>query len=95
MTKTNIPPTPSDETITPEEVQAMMIQHQKDATLPSLLYVTRKLGEVEGMISTQKDPDKALVSVQGDLKQLYDKMIEDAEIELLPEIQREGIGGDR
>jgi len=41
--------------IVPKEVNAMMIQHQKDASLPSLLYVTRKLGEVEGMISMQAD----------------------------------------
>jgi len=35
--------------MTPEEVKAMMIQLQKDAALPSLLYVSRKLGEVEGV----------------------------------------------
>ena len=34
--------------ITPDEAMELMIQHQKDATLPSLLYVSRKLGEVKG-----------------------------------------------
>jgi len=79
--------------MTPDEVKAMMIQHEKDATLPSLLYVTRKLGEVEGVISTQKDPDKALTGVQRDLKQLYDKLVGEAGIELLQESK--GGGGDR
>jgi len=80
--------------MTPDEVKAMMIQHEKDATLPSLLYVTRKLGEVEGVISTQKDPDKALTGVQRDLKQLYDKLVDDAGVKLIPELEGEGIGGD-
>jgi len=79
--------------MTPEEIQAMMIQLQKDATLPSLLYVTRKLGEVERVISTQKDPDKALAGLQRDLKQLYDKLVGEAGIELLQESK--GGGGDR
>jgi len=64
----------------------MMIQLQKNAALPSLLYVSRKLGEVEGMISVQADPDKALVAIQGDLKRLHDKLFEDAGIELIPEL---------
>ncbi len=80
--------------MTPADAQAMMIQLQKDTTLPSLLYVTRKLGEVEGMISTQKDPDKALAGVQRDLKQLYDKLVEAAGIGLLPESDSSGIGGE-
>ena len=80
--------------MTPDEVKAMMIQHEKDATLPSLLYVTRKLGEVEGVISTQKDPDKALAGVQRDLEQLYDKLVGEAGIELLQESKGGGVGQD-
>ena len=95
MAKTRKPQTLPDKEMTQDEVKAMMIQHQKDAALPSLLYVSRKLGEVEGLISMQEDPDKALVTIQKDLKRLHDKLVEDAEIELLPEIQREDIGGDR
>jgi len=57
-----------EKAITPDEAQKMFIQHQKDAALQSLLYVTRKLGEVEGLISVQKPPDKALVRVQEELK---------------------------
>ncbi len=68
--------------MTVEEVNAMMIQHQKDATLPSLLYVTRKLGEVEGILSVQSEPETALLGIQGDLKRLYDKLVEDVGIEL-------------
>jgi hypothetical protein len=79
----------------PDEHIALMLQHQKDATLPSLLYVTRKLGEVEGLISSQTHPDKALVDVHEDLKLLYDKLIEDAGIEMLSKSKGEGIGGDR
>ncbi|NQT61663.1 MAG: hypothetical protein HQ556_01785 [Candidatus Marinimicrobia bacterium] len=85
---------PPDRVMTPEEVQVTMSQLEKDAKLSSLLYVTRKLGEVEGMISAQDVPDKALVTIQKDLKQVYNKLVEDADIELLPETQREGIGGD-
>jgi len=72
--------------MTLKEVKAMMIQLNKDAALPSLLYVTRKLGEVEGMISMQEDPDKALVAIQGDLKRLHSKLVDDAGIELIPEL---------
>jgi len=95
MAKTRKPQTPPEKEMTQDEVKALMIQHQKDATLPSLLYVTRKLGEVEGLISMHKYPDTALVEVQKDFKCLYDKLVEDAGIELLPEPENEGIGGDR
>jgi len=86
---------PPEKFMTPDEIKAMVIQNQKDATLPSLLYVTRKLGEVEGWISMQKDPHKTLVDVQGDLRQLYNKLVEEAGIEQLSESKGEGIGGDR
>jgi len=84
----------SDKVMTSDEVKAFMIQHQKDAAFPSLLYVTRKLGEVEGLISMQPDPDEALVNVQSDFKRLYDKLVQDAGIELLPESGGGGIGGE-
>jgi hypothetical protein len=84
----------SPKTMTPEEVQAMMIQAEKEAILPSLLYVTRKLGEVEAWISMQQDPGKTLVDVQGDLRQLYNKLVEEAGIEQVPESTGEEIGGD-
>ena len=80
--------------MTPEEVSKMMIQQQKEAALPSLLYVTRKLGEVEGVISTQEYPDKPLVAIQRDLKQLLNKLVEDAGIELDRESTDAFIGGD-
>jgi hypothetical protein len=70
------------------------LQNQEDAELPSLLYVTRKLGELEGIISTQADADDNLVNVQKDFQQLYDKMVERAGIEILPELRGNGIGGD-
>ena len=87
---------PTDKGMTPKQAQTMMVQHQKDATLPSLLYVTRKLGEVEGMISMQTDPGEALINVQKDLKRVYDKLVERADIELLAESEGVGvsIGGD-
>jgi|APSaa5957512622_1039677.scaffolds.fasta_scaffold16540_4 hypothetical protein len=94
--RTNKEQKPPEKKMTPEELEAMMIQLQKDATLPSLLYVTRKLGEVEGMISQQTHPDETLVGVREDLNSLYGKIVEEAGIELLPESGRVGgIGGDR
>jgi len=85
---------PPDKVMTFEEIKAMMLQQQKDATLPSLLYVSRKLGEVEGVISTQVDPDKALVGIQEDLNDVYDKLVEEAGIEQEPEGLRTGMGGE-
>jgi len=85
-----------DEKDTLDEVKAMMIQDEKDAALTSLLYVSRKLGEVEGVISIQEDPDKAQVDVQEDLKHLYNKLVEKAGVEQVTEPKRVGdcIGGD-
>jgi len=80
---------------TPKEIAALMIQGQKDSILPSLLYVTRKLGEVEGIISTQTDPDEDLVKVKEDFNSVYEKLVETAGIEQLPEIAGPGIGGDQ
>jgi len=77
-----------------EEIQAKIIQAEKDSILPSLLYVARKLGEVEGTISMQTDPDEDLVNVQKDFQGLYDNMVEGAGIEQLPEIPGTGIGGE-
>jgi len=48
----------------------------------------------KGWVSTQVDPDKALVAIQEDLKRLHDKLVEDAGIELSPECKSVGIGGD-
>ena len=70
------------------------LQNQKDSELPSLLYVTRKLGEVEGILSTQADADDNLVNVWKDFQRLYDKMVERAGIEISPELGGAGIGGD-
>ncbi len=88
MKKTN------EKKMTSDEARAMILQYQKDAALPSLLYVSRKLGEIEGMISMQTNPDKALVGVQKDFKQVYDKLSEEAGIEPLSESEGKGIGGD-
>lgn len=84
----------SDKTMTLDEVKAMMIQAEKEAALPSLLYVTRKLGEVEGMSSLQTDPGEDLINVQKDLKRVYDKLVEEAGIEQLTESDGMGIGKD-
>jgi hypothetical protein len=81
--------------MTPLEIETMMIQLQKDAMIPSLLYVTRKLGEVEGMISMQAYPGDDLINVQKDLNRVYDKLVEEAGIEQFPESKEAGIGGDR
>jgi hypothetical protein len=75
-----------------EEIQVKIIQDQKDSILPSLLYVTRKLGELEGTISMQPNPDENLVNVQMDFQRLYDNMVERAGIEQLPETDNLGIG---
>ena len=77
-----------------DNYEAIFLQNQKDAILPSLLYVTRKLGEVEGIISTQSDADEKLIKIQQDFMRLYENMIERAGIEILPELGGNGIGGD-
>jgi hypothetical protein len=77
-----------------DESQHTLIQHQKDALLPSLLFVTRKLGEVEGILSVQSEPETALIGIQGDLKRLYDKLVDDVGIELSHEPLERGIGKD-
>ena len=41
---------PPDKVMAFDEVKAMMIQTEKDSALTSLLDVSRKLGEVEGVI---------------------------------------------
>ncbi len=75
-----------------EEIQVKIIQSQKDSILPSLLYVTRKLGELEGTISMQPHPDENLVKVQMDFQRLYHNMVERAGIEQLPGAENNGIG---
>ena len=70
------------------------LQNQEDAELPSLLYVTRKLGELEGIISTQQDANDNLVNVQKDFQRLYDTMVEKTGIEILPKLAGNVIGGD-
>ncbi len=65
----------------------------KKAQKPSHKTMTPK--EVEGMISMQKAPDDALVNVQKDLTRVFDKLIEDAGIELPREPLEVGIGRDR
>jgi hypothetical protein len=77
-----------------DEIEAMLIQNERDSMLPSLLYVTRKLGEVEGTISMQENPSENLVNVQKDFQRLYDKLVEKAGVEQLPESDRGGIGRD-
>lgn len=77
-----------------DEAEAMLIQNQRDSMLLSLLYVTRQLGEIEGIISTQSQPDEKLLKVQKDFERLYERMIEDAGIEQLPESDIGGIGRD-
>lgn len=76
------------------ESKALYLQWQKDAMLPSLLYVAKKLGEVEGIISTQASPDENLAKVQNDFKHLYDNMVEQAGLELIQESDATGIGGE-
>ena len=56
--------------------------------------MTRKLGEVEGMLSMQAEPDEALISVKKDLSRVYEKLVEGAGIELLSESESSGIGGE-
>jgi hypothetical protein len=84
-----------DEVMKPEEMKTMLSQLSKDSSIQSLLYVTRKLGEIEGIISTQAEPASTLTHVQKDLQSLYDMLVEEAGVEQLPDFGGEGIGGDR
>ena len=85
----------SEKVLTPEEVKAMYIQHRKDSILPSLLHIARKLGEVEGMISMQSDPDENLLLIEKDFNRVYDKLLDEAGIDQPPDSENMGIGSDR
>ena len=84
----------TEEISTAAESKALILKIRNDSTFRSLLYVTRKLGEVEGMISMQAVPNESLINVQSDFKRVYDKLIEESGIELLPESETSGIGSD-
>ena len=88
-------PRTNDEAMNQEEIAAMMIQLQNESVLPSLINVTRKLGEVEGMISMQSDPSEDLLNAQQDFKRVYDKLLDEAGVELPQESENMGIGSDR
>jgi hypothetical protein len=77
-----------------EDHEALMGQIQKDSAINTLLYVARKLGEVDGLISIQTDPDKDLIKVQNDFLVLYDQLIKTAGIQMMPEKEGGSIGGE-
>jgi len=83
----------ADESTT-DEFKALIVQGQKDSAIQSLLYVSKKLGEVEGMISCQTIPDEKLVKVQQDFSRIYQKLVKEAGIELHTEPTEVGIGRD-
>ena len=72
-----------------EEFQAKIIQSEKDATLAALLYITRKLGELEGVISTQSAPDNRLVTAKDDLLRQYYRLIEKVGLRESMELQEQ------
>lgn len=78
-----------------EELKRSIEQSMNESSLHSLLYVARKLGEVDGIISNQASAGEALRAVQRDLNQLYDILIKDLGIKHRVESSGEGIGGDR
>lgn len=70
------------------------IQSQKDAAIQSLLFVTRKLGEIEGIISTQEGSNEDLLKIQNDFLALYDKLAKTIGVQELRSSSRSGIGGE-
>jgi hypothetical protein len=80
--------------LTFNKFQALIVQSGKDSALHSLLYVARKLGEVETLISLESLPHENLIKVQKDLSQLYDQLFENTGIQKVAISEGAGIGGD-
>jgi hypothetical protein len=78
----------------PQEIEAMLIQHFKDSAIQNLLSISRELGVVEGMILCTAHPGEELLDVQRNLQRVYDNLLEKAEIVELQEVERKGIGGE-
>ncbi len=51
-------------------------QAERDLNLTTLVYISRKLGELEGMSSTQAVPDPRIETAKADLFHLYERLID-------------------
>lgn len=76
------------------ETNEMMNQHLRIEALISLLSVSRKLGELEGIISMVNEPENTLVKVQEDLKRVYENLSKYAGINKESDAGKPTIGGD-
>ena len=61
---------------TNEELQAKIIQGERDVNLVSLLFITRELGKMEGITSARAVPDQRIMSVKDDFHRVYESLIE-------------------
>ena len=77
-----------------DRTKALIIQSRKESAIHSLLFIARKLGEVEGLISIQNVPDEELNNVRKDFLVTNNILIETAGIKEIPEVKRTGIGGE-
>ena len=77
-----------------DKTKELIIQSRKGSAIHSLLFIARKLGEVEGLISIQNVPDEELNNVRKDFLVTYNILIETAGIKEIPEVKRTGIGGE-
>ena len=59
-----------------QEREAKIIQLERDTDLTALLFITRELGKLEGILSNQDVTDSRLERVKDDLSQTYDRLID-------------------
>lgn len=52
------------------------LQAERDLNLTTLVYISRKLGALEGVSSTQAVPDPRITTAKVDLFQLYERLID-------------------
>ncbi len=77
-----------------DELKKMMLQSELDSLLPTLLYVARKLGELEGIMSNQREKADDLTNIHNDFNRLFNTLVMKAGIDFKNELETKGIGGD-
>jgi len=76
------------------EIRNISAQNDRDSALPTLLFVSRKLGELDVLISQKTDSDDTLINIQKDFHNLYEKLLKRAGVEMCSSSTNMNIGGD-
>ena len=77
-----------------DEIRNILAQNDKDSALPTLLFVSRKLGELDVLTSQRTDSDDTLINIQKDFHNLYEKLQKRAGIDMCSSSTNMNIGGD-